>query len=137
MLWFDINCFFLPRTCLIKVESEALVSTSDFCPVLTKSTVSWEKVYCTCHKFHPLSRNRLSYSRSHYFHNLTHTLKSIKRSDPHKTRWTSYSSPFSFYATSPHALNKERSLFIVSKILEVNYCISRALIGRIEPLISR
>ena len=26
----------------IKIESEALVSTSDFRPVLTKSTVSWE-----------------------------------------------------------------------------------------------
>ena len=27
----------------IKIESEALVSTSDFRPVLTKSTVSWER----------------------------------------------------------------------------------------------
>ena len=28
---------------LIKVESEALVSTNDFRPVLTKSTISWER----------------------------------------------------------------------------------------------
>ena len=28
---------------LIKIESEAMVSTSDFYPVLTKSTISWEK----------------------------------------------------------------------------------------------
>ena len=27
----------------IKIESEALVSTSDFRPVLAKSTVSWER----------------------------------------------------------------------------------------------
>ena len=43
------NCFDLPRTCVIKIESEALVSTSDFCPVLTKWTVSWGRsvpIYC-------------------------------------------------------------------------------------------
>ena len=33
----------LPRVCLIKIESEALVSTSDFRPVLTKSIVSWKR----------------------------------------------------------------------------------------------
>ena len=27
------NCFYLPRACLVKVKSEALVSTSDFRPV--------------------------------------------------------------------------------------------------------
>ena len=39
----------------IKIESEALVSTSDFLPVLAKSTVSWER---------SVSRDRLCESES-------------------------------------------------------------------------
>ena len=35
--------FHLPRACLIKVESEVLVSTGDFRVVLTKSTVSLKR----------------------------------------------------------------------------------------------
>ena len=39
------NCF--SQEHVFKIESEALVSTSDFCPVLTKSTVSWERSIVT------------------------------------------------------------------------------------------